>query len=177
MLAQGFEEIEALAVVDILRRGELNINTVSITENKTVVGAHGISVITDITIGDMSEDFEALILPGGMPGTLNLKNCKILEQIIIKANNDKKIIGAICAAPMILGELGLLKDKTGTCYPSFENHLNGCDFKESRVCVSQNIITSRGAGTAHDFAFEILKQLQNEEISKNVRKSMLYDIK
>ena len=175
MLAQGFEEIEALAVVDILRRGEVEVKTVSITDEKKVCGAHGITVESDVIIGDITDDFEALILPGGMPGTLNLQACKRLEQMILEANKKQKLLGAICAAPMVLGELGLLNEKEGTCYPSFEAHLLGCRFKEDRVCISGNIITSRGAGTAHDFAFAILKILKNEEISFDVRKSMLYD--
>lgn len=176
MLADGFEEIEALAVVDILRRGDVKISTVSVYNKQTVIGAHSINVIPDIMFDDISyDDCECIILPGGMPGTINLQENSKLVTLLKKAFSDKKYIGAICAAPMILGQLGFLKDKEATCYPSFEEYLLDAKVSNKRVCLTENIITSRGAGTAHDFAFSLLEMLKGKETSDKIRESMLYD--
>lgn len=177
MLADGFEEIECLSVVDILRRGGVEVKMTSLSKCEYVCGAHDIKVIPDTVIDEIekNEYIEAIILPGGMPGTLNLKNNNKLTEILRTQYNKNTLIAAICAAPMILGELYFLKSKKATCYPSFETHLIDADFSLDRVCVDGNIITSRGAGTAHDFGFEILKSIKGENCSDEIRKSMLYD--
>lgn len=175
MLTDGFEEIEALAFVDILRRGEVEVKTVSVENTDTVTGAHNIAVKPDICLDEVCNDYQAIVLPGGMPGTLNLqKSCK-LEHILKDAYANNKMIGAICAAPMIIGQLGMLESKEATCYPSFEKYLNGAMVTKKRVCVSNNIITSCGAGTAHDFAFSFLEILKGKDIAEKIRSSMLYD--
>lgn len=173
-LADGFEEVEALTFVDIMRRAELDIKTVSVTDNKTVVGAHLISVYADELIEDINENYDALILPGGMPGTKNLLNCDRLKNLLTAANNRGKLIGAICAAPMVLGAIDILNGKEATCYPSFEKFLSGARFKEERVVVSDNVITSRGAGTAHDFALKFVEIISGKEKSDSIKMSMLY---
>lgn len=173
-LADGFEEIEAFTFVDIMRRAELDIKTVSVTAKKTVIGAHSISVYADEHIEDINENFDALILPGGMPGTKNLLNCDRLKKLLITANNRGKLIGAICAAPMVLGSIDILNGREATCYPSFEKYLSGARFREERVVVSDNIITSRGAGTAHDFALKFVEIILGKEKAGSIKMSMLY---
>ncbi len=175
MLANGFEEIEALTVVDILRRGEIDVQTVAVYNNEYVTGAHGINIKSDIMLSDIIDDYTVIVLPGGMPGTINLQNCEDLQKLIIKAHNNNKLLAAICAAPMIFGELKLLEGKKATCYPGFEKHLLNAEVLENKVCYDGNIITSRGAGTAADFAFKILEVIKNKEISEKIRSSMIYD--
>lgn len=174
MLADGFEEIEALTVADILVRAGIDMQTVSVYNNDIVTGAHGIKVVPDMNLCDIDNNYEMIVLPGGMPGTLNLQKNHDLEEMILDAYDKNKYIGAICAAPMILGELGLLKERKATCYPSFENHLHGAKCSLDSVCVDGNIITSRGAGTAHDFAFEMVKLLKNSELAEELRSGMIY---
>ena len=120
-LANGFEEIEALATVDILRRAQLTVETISISDKKSVTGAHNLSVIADKTFQEANfSDVGLLVLPGGMPGAKNLNEHEELKQLISQFNEEGKLIAAICAAPMVLGGLGLLKDRRATCYPGFE---------------------------------------------------------
>ncbi len=173
-LADGFEEIEALSVVDILRRGEIGVKTVSITDNKTVMGAHSIPVIADIYFSEISDDIELIVLPGGMPGTTNLLKCDNLCTLISDENKKGTLISAICAAPMILGNLGILKGKTATCYPSFEKYLDGATIGDKSVCIDGNIITSRGPGTASEFAFAITEVLKGKETKDKLCGDMLY---
>ena len=170
-LAQGFEEIEALATVDILRRAEIDIKTVSIDGNLEVKGAHGIKVFADIMFNEMKGEPEMLILPGGMPGTVNLGKYEPLCDML---KNAKCPIAAICAAPSVFGELGLLKGKKATCYPGFEDKLYGAEISDLPVVISDNVITSRGAGTAHLFGFEIVSVLKNAELAESLKKSMMY---
>lgn len=175
MLAQGFEEIEALAFVDILRRADINVETVSIYDHKNVKGSHGIEVIADKILSDITDMSDGIVLPGGIPGTYNLqKNDKLIE--LLKNYNEKgKFVAAICAAPSILGEIGILRGKKATCYPSFENKLIGSTISHDTVVVDGNIITSRGAGTAHEFALKFVEIIKGKNISDELRSSMLYD--
>ena len=174
MLADGFEEIEALTPLDILHRADIPIKTVGVT-GKQITGAHGISVIADIEIREMDLDtLSAIILPGGMPGTLNLKADKTTENAILYANEKGLLVAAICAAPSILGALGLLKNKEAICFPGFENELKGATLSTARVVKSENIITAAGAGVAAEFGFEILSALKDKKSAEDLRKSMLY---
>lgn len=174
MLADGFEEIEALTPLDILRRAGIPVTTVGVG-GKTIRGAHNISVVADIETNEMDlSAVSAIILPGGMPGTLNLKADKSVEKAILSANKKGLLIAAICAAPSILGNLGLLGGKNAVCFPGFENELNGAIISEKSVVRSDNFITAAGAGVAAEFGFEILTYLKNEETADNLRKSMLY---
>ena len=175
MLADGFEEIEALAVVDILRRGEVEVKTVSVYEQDKVNGAHGIAVVPDIAFSQIEKDAEMIVLPGGIPGTPNLQAHAALAELIRDENAKGTYIAAICAAPMILGEMNFLQGKTATCYPSFEKHLKGAICSTDKVCMAGNVITSRGAGTAHEFAFALLSLLKGKVKSDEIRRAMLYD--
>ena len=174
MLADGFEEIEALTPLDILRRAQIEVKTVGVT-GKTVTGAHSIPVVADILLDDIVlEDMSAVILPGGMPGTLNLKNEKAVENAVLYAAEKGLLIAAICAAPSILGNLGLLESKEAICFPGFEDELKGADISDKSVVLSGNIITAKGAGVAAEFGFEILKQLKDEDTAQRLKKAMMY---
>lgn len=174
-LAEGFEEIEALGTVDILRRCEIDIKTVAITESLTVCGSHGISVNADIVKEDIKEDeIDALILPGGLPGADNLEQCPFVTNLLKKKAADGKIIAAICAAPKVLGVLGLLSGVKATCYPGYEARLVGAVTKHKDVVSDKNFITSKGAGTTHLFAAEIATALGKKIQARRVIKAMQY---
>ena len=174
-LANGFEEIEALAFVDILRRAKINVQTVSVDNTGCATGSHSIKVSTDINIDEVNkEDAEAVVLPGGMPGTLNLqKNEKVIEYVNY-ANDNGKLLGAICAAPMILGELNILNGKKATCYPGFEEHLKGADTTGAKCECDENIITAKGAGATHEFAHCFVTILKDEKTADNIISAMQY---
>lgn len=174
-LADGFEEIEALTVVDIVRRAGIGINTVSITSDKKVTGAHGITIIADDVLS--KADFatsECIILPGGMPGAANLRNCdRLCQELKIRANSGLPI-AAICAAPFILGELGILKGKRATCYPGFENKLGESVFTGAMVEQDGPIITGKGPAAAMDFALKIVETITNKALCNEIASGMLY---
>lgn len=173
-LANGFEEIEALATVDILRRAQIPVETVSISDTKTVTGAHNVTVIADTTFqqADFS-DVEVLILPGGMPGAKNLNEHEGLKELIPKFNGEGKQIAAICAAPMVLGGLGLLNDKRATCYPGFEAELAGAQTTGENVVVDGNITTGRGPGLAFEFALRLVEQIAGLKTRQEVQNGLL----
>ena len=174
-MAEGHEEIEALTVVDLLRRAGIEIETVSITSNSLVPGSHGITTVCDKLIEQ--EDFagvDMLVLPGGMPGTLNLELCEPLMNKVHEFNNAKKGLAAICAAPTVFGKAGLLEGKKATCYPGMENDLIGANVSTDEVCHDGHIITSRGLGTAIPFALEIIKTLEGADTADRIAKSVVY---
>lgn len=174
-LADGFEEIEALGTVDILRRSEIEVKTVSINETLEVCGTHGIKVLADIKTDDVNEfDLEAIVLPGGLPGADNLENCKLVTDLVTSAANDGKIIASICAAPKIPGVLGLLAGVKATCYPGFEARLFSAKLTKKRVVHDKNFITAKGAGTTHEFAVEIANALKKGVAAKRAVKGMFY---
>ncbi len=156
LLADGFEETEAIAPIDVIRRANLPITLVGVT-GKTVKGAHGIVFETETDIDSISkEDIDGVILPGGMPGTTNLQKDERVISLLEYCKENNKLLCAICAAPMILGELNMLKGREATCFPGFEEHLKGATLSSKRVAVDENFITSKGAGTALDFGGEIV---------------------
>ena len=160
-LADGFEEVEALAPLDILRRAEIPVVTVGVNA-EDITGAHNISVKADISVDDVkTEEIDGVILPGGMPGTLNLqKNVKVMEYVKYAYDNNK-LLGAICAAPMILGELGYLSGIEAICFPGFEEHLKGATISQKGVVCEENIITAKGAGVALEFGGAIVNYFEN----------------
>lgn len=172
-LAKGFEEIEALTVVDFLRRAELEVYTVGIG-SKIVAGSHNIPVFCDLDEAEVSvsEDIDAIVLPGGMPGTLNLEaNGKVNEIIDYCAENDK-FICAICAAPSILGHKGLLNSKTATCFPGFENELEGAYVSSDYVCCDGKYITAKGMGSAISFSQKIAEQFTDKNKAARIKESL-----
>ncbi len=174
-LADGFEELEALAPVDILRRGGCEVKTVGVG-GKTAVGAHNIPVVCDITAEEaLTDGLKAIILPGGMPGTLNLEKSDCVQKFIDFAVENRLYIGAICAAPSILGHKGLLKGKQATCFPGFEKDLEGAKVCDNPVVTDGKITTAYGAGAAFDFSFRLLSELTGDKEGANaLKKSMKY---
>lgn len=175
-LANGFEELEALAPVDILRRGGCEVKTVGVG-GKTVCGAHKIPVVCDITEEEAATDgLEGIILPGGMPGALNLEKSECVCRFIDFAAENGLYIGAICAAPSILGHKGLLKGKKATCFPGFEKELDGAELSDAPVVTDGEITTACGAGAAFDFGFRLLSELTGDkEGADALKKSMKYN--
>jgi 4-methyl-5(b-hydroxyethyl)-thiazole monophosphate biosynthesis len=172
--AEGFEEIEALTVVDVLRRAEIPTIMVSVTGKLDVTGSHGIQVQTDLLFenADFSEA-EILILPGGMPGTKNLNAHSGLRDKLKTFNESKKKLAAICAAPMVLGQLNILNGKKAVCFPGYENDLIGASLLYDPAIKSDNVITGRGAGAALNFALEIVADLKGKPIADKLAKAML----
>ncbi len=174
-LADGFEEIEALTVVDLLRRAGIGISMVSITGSLNVTGSHNISVAADVLFEEADfDDADMLILPGGMPGTAHLMNHEGLDRLLKKFNKDKKRIAAICAAPSVLGGKGLLSGIKATCYPGFESKLTDGIAVDQDVVEDGHIITSRGMGTAIDFSLSIIRNLMDEDREKNIAGQIMY---
>ena len=159
-LADGFEEIEALFTVDVLRRAGLEIKTVATSESRIVMGTHNIPVIADAHIDELDSTVpEAIILPGGMPGTTNLEESAEVINTIHLAMQNNSLVCAICAAPSILGIMGYLKGKNATCFPGFEEYLDGATYTNERVVVDGNIITAKGMGCAAEFALAIVEAI------------------
>ena len=174
ILADGFEEIEATAPIDVLRRAGLEV-TIASLKDKTVCGAHGLKFQADITLNQYKGLPDAVILPGGMPGAQNLGNSKEVLEILKKMNSQNKVIGAICAAPALaLAPAGILNGKRATCYPGFEKNFNSStQFSDARVVVDGNIVTSRGPGSAIEFALELAEQLVGKEQAKSLSEGLL----
>ena len=174
-LADGFEEIEALCVLDFLRRVGVETKTVGIS-GKTATGSHKIPVICDIEASSLTgnEDFDMIILPGGLPGANNLDESPLVNKFIEKAVSQDKFIAAICAAPFILGKRGILNGKRACCYPGFEKELIGATVVDDGCVRDGKIITARAMGKSHDFALEIIEALCGREVRENLAKSVLY---
>lgn len=174
-LADGFEEIEAIATVDILRRAGIDVSTVSITQKKNVVGKNGVPVTADSLFEEINaSDVDMLIIPGG-PGVSLLNQHKELKELVKKYYKENKWIAAICAAPTIFGKMGLLEGKKAICYPGLEGELKGaCVQKEAVVVHDGNIITSKGPGTTFEFALKIVEVLKGMDKAHEVAKNMIY---
>ena len=174
-LAEGFEEIEAVTVFDLLKRAEIGIELVSVTGSLRVKGSRGALLIADILFEDADYDScEMIVLPGGMPGSANLAaHVRLLEKLYSFANLGKHI-AAICAAPaLVLGEHGILKGRKATCYPGMEEHLKGAEFSSENVVSDENIITSRGPATAMAFALTIIEALKGADLSNRIAADLL----
>ena len=158
-LAEGFEEIEALTPVDVLRRAGLSVQTVSVMDEQVVAGAHGVPVLADKMFAEINpEDAEMILLPGGLPGATNLDAHEGLSRMILDFAAAEKPLAAICAAPLVLGNRGLLQGKKATCYPGFETYLQGAEYTAALVEKDGNIITGKGPGAAMEFAFAIVEK-------------------
>ena len=174
-LADGFEEVEALTAVDLLRRARVYVDTVSITDDYKVHGAHGINVQTEDLFDEVDfTEFDMIVLPGGMPGTTNLMQHPGVRKVVTAFAQAGKPVGAICAAPMILEDLGLLQGKKATCYPSCEENLKSAVLTGAPVTVDGNLITSRGVGTAIDFALELISALVGQEMANKIASEIVY---
>ena len=175
LLADGFEEIEGLTVVDLLRRAKIYVDTVSIMDDYIVHGAHGINVQTEDLFDEVDfEEFDMVVLPGGMPGTLNLKEHDGVRYVVKQYAKEGRFVGAICAAPTILKSLGLLEGRRATCYPGVEDEMENVILTETAVVVDDNIITSQGVGTAIDFALKLIEVRDGEEKAKEIAESIVF---
>lgn len=176
-LADGFEEVEALGVVDVLRRGTIEVKTVSISDKKEVTGAHGVPVVADLLLSDVKEEeAEFLICPGGMPGAKNLGDCTALVQMIQKHFDKGGYVTAICAAPaLVLSKIKMNKRYTMTCYPGFEEYLPEAEMQPHGVVVDGNVITGKGPAYAFKFGLAILEQLTSKKVAEEVAAGMLLD--
>ena len=173
--AEGFEEIEALTVVDLARRAGIETWMVSVGEEKEVTSSHGITVSMDKVFSEVDfKEVDMIVLPGGMPGTLNLEKCVPLMEEVRKFNQEGKRISAICAAPTIFGHLGILKGRKACCYPGMENELEGAEVIYESIALSDHILTSRGMGTAMDFGLKIVSLIKSEEEAANLAEKICY---
>ncbi|MBI1882854.1 MAG: DJ-1/PfpI family protein [Chlamydiae bacterium] len=174
LLAEGFEEIEAITPIDVLRRAGLEVKVAGLT-GKTVTGAHGIRIQADTTFSEYRDPVDLLLLPGGMPGAKNLGESKALQERIKKMNEDKKYIAAICASPALaLAPTGILDGKKATCYPGYESHFSpSTKFSKDNVVVDANVITSRGPGTALEFSLTLVEKLLGKAKRDELKKQMV----
>ena len=173
--AEGYEEIEALTVVDMCRRAGINIQMVSVTGERMVTGSHKIAVEMDMLFEEVDFDgLDMIVLPGGMPGTLNLEAHAGLMARVDDFNREGRGLAAICAAPSILGHKGLLKGRKACSYPGFEKDLEGAEVAFDSVAVSDHVITSRGMGCAIDFSLAIISKLCGEEEAERLAKAIIY---
>ncbi len=175
-LADGFEEIEGLTVVDLLRRANIDVTTVSITKELIIHGAHKILVQADKLFEEIKEydQYDMLVLPGGMPGTLHLREHEELGNLLKEFYAQKKWIAAICAAPIVFGKYGFLKGEKATSYPGFEKELVGADYVTEPVVISNRVITSRGMGTAISFSLALIEQLEGKEKAEEIGTAIIY---
>lgn len=172
-LADGFEEIEAIATLDILRRCGLDVQTVSVMKTRTVTGAHNLRTEADTLLADADlTQSEALVLPGGMPGATNLAACDALGRALTAQAGRGGVIAAICAAPLVPGRLGLLQGRRATCYPGFESELTGADVTPQPVVADDNLITGNGPAAAADFAFAIAARFVSQKHIGEIRRGM-----
>lgn len=175
-LADGFEEIEALAPVDVMRRAGLAVTTVSVTNNQIVIGAHGIPVVADAMFDELNyTDASLLFLPGGLPGATNLEaHADLCQLLTAKATQEDVVISAICAAPLVLGGLGLLNGKRATCYPGFEDTMQGAEYTAEKVTVDGNIFTACGPAAAWDLGFTFVEHFCGDGKAEELRKGMQF---
>ncbi|MBQ8255012.1 MAG: DJ-1/PfpI family protein [Clostridia bacterium] len=173
-LADGFELVEAMTPVDMLRRAGADIMTVSIKDDKAVKASNGVTVIADATLSELSDILpHMIILPGGMPGASNLRACKKVCELVTACSGKEIPIGAICAAPYILGELGLLKNREATCYPGFEDKLIGAKISDKNCVRDGHIITAAGMGAALPFSCELVSILYGMEKAEEILRSII----
>ena len=171
-LADGFEETEALATVDVLRRAELDTATVGVGA-KQVTGSHGITVLADLEEKDVHTDnMHAVVLPGGMPGTVNLENSSVVKESVTYCIQNGLHVCAICAAPSILGHMGFLQGKRATCFPGFEKELTGAQLSREPAVCDGKIITGKGAGAAIEFALLIVEKIAGRQKALEIRAAL-----
>ena len=176
-LADGFEDIEALAPIDILRRGGQDVTTVSINATEKVESAHGVTILADTPLaaaGDMA-DADLLLLPGGMPGAQHLKDSSEVARLLLSHNAKGGRIGAICAAPMVLGSLGLLRGKRATCYPGFESQLEGATYTAELVTEDGNITTGEGPAAAMPYGYKLLSYYASADVVEALKEGMRFN--
>lgn len=173
ILAPGNEESEAVIPIDIMKRANLEVTIAALNSSLVVQGAHNISITAEVLVDNCnSSDYDAIFLPGGMPGTINLlENSKVIS-LIKEFDNDKKLISAICAAPRVLGHAAILRDRKFTCFPGAESYINSGNYCSDSIVVDENIITGKAMGVAHIFALKIVETLTDIKISKKIAQNI-----
>ena len=173
----GYEEIEALTVVDILRRAGVETSMVSVTGERNVTGSHAVSVAMDALLSEVDfGSLDVIVLPGGMPGTMNLEACEALMVQVDAFMAQRKVVAAICAAPSILGHRGHLRGRRACSFPNFESHLEGAEVMDQPAVIDGNIVTGRGMGAAVPFALAILEKLQGKEAAEKMAVNIVYRV-
>lgn len=175
LLADGFEEAEAVTPWDILKRAGAKVTLVSVSGNKTVTGSHGLEAVADIPLSCATTGFDMVVLPGGKGGTENLLESEGVKNLLIHAFNGGKYIAAICAAPSVLGKYGLLKGRKATCFPGWEDMLEGAVLTEDKVIKDGNIITAKGMGVAFEFGIALAEVLAGRETAENIKVQTQHD--
>lgn len=174
-LADGFEEVEALTVVDYLRRVDIEVDMVSINKGKNVKGAHGIEVLADKVVEGLDmEDYKGAVIPGGLPGATNLQKNSHVINIVKKLHDKGKLLAAICAGPIVLAEAGVIEDKNFTCYPGFHKEIGVGHYVDENTVRDKNVITGKGPAFAVDFALEIVDYLLGKDKKEELKKDILY---
>lgn len=175
-VANGTEEVEALAIVDVVRRAKLPLKIVSVTGGKVITSSHGVNIVADSLFEDETfDDAEMLVLPGGMPGSLNLYDHEGLRSLVLRHAEASKPLAAICAAPLVFGRLGLLRGRRATCYPGFENELKGAEVTEAVVEVDGNILTGKGAAAALSLGYAIVEFFNGVDSANALREGMVFN--
>lgn len=177
-LADGFEMLEALSVVDVFRRAGVRVDMAAVGEDLQVTSSHEVRIFADKLLADCTEeDYDLIVLPGGIPGADNLKNSTLLAELLKKQNSEDRLYGAICASPaVVLEHHGLLEGKKATCHPLFVDQLRTREQAGEHVVIDQNCVTSKGAGTSIEFGLELLGILMGEEAKKEVAKGMALEL-
>ncbi len=172
-LADGTEETEAIATIDMLRRAELDVMTLGIG-SQMIMGSHNIGIVCDADVKNIVPDdsMQAVVIPGGMPGTLNIEKSQHAQKLIDYAYENSRLIAAICAAPSVLGHKGILKGKKATCFPGFESELEGAEVLPDGVVEDGNIITAKGAGVAIEFGLKIAERFAGRDEAEKIYKSI-----
>ena len=166
--------VQAVTVLDVLRRAGIEVLMVSMTKEREVTSAHGLMVLSDILFEDVDYDgIDMIVLPGGIPGSTNLAAHEGLKQKISQFTNQGKYLAAICAAPIVYGQMGLLKGKVAVCYPGYEKHLDGAKIATERVVQTENFITSKGPGTSLEFGLKLVEILKDTDTAEMVKKALL----
>lgn len=174
-LASGFEEVEAVTNIDVLRRASIEVVTISLN-SLDVKGDHGIPIIADQRIDQINiDDFDAIVLPGGMPGAGNLRDSPKILEFVRKIYNKDGLVAAVCAAPIVLEEAGILKGNKATSYPGFSDEMPSSEYLEKRVVKDGNIITARGPGVAMGFALTIVEYLKDKKAADDLREAMIVE--
>lgn len=175
IFADGYEEVEALCVVDLLRRAGVKVSMLALNGEREVTGSHGITFVMDGAFDEIKADeIDAIVLPGGLPGTTNLRNSEELKNFVLKMDEQQKIVSAICAAPTVLNDAGICKGKRVTSYPSFKEEFTESEYLLEAVVEDGNMVTSRGVGTALDFALVLIKKMISDEKAREIKTSIIY---
>ncbi len=174
LLANGFEEVEAITPIDVLRRAGIEVTTLSIHESKKLLGAHNVIIAADALLADkIDESADIIITPGGMPGSKHLKESTLVQKMLKKQHEENRYIASICASPIVLESSGVIKDTNFTCYPGFESEIQSGNFVDDRIVHDKKIVTAKGPGVAMEFSLKLVEILKGKEAADNIKQAMI----